>query len=53
MELNLHVEERTIFRRIHWNLVIFIMTLNIVGLFNRTRLSFELPKLYSLWNWFE
>lgn len=34
MALNLHVEERTLFKRIDWNLVIFILALNFVGLIN-------------------
>jgi len=34
MDLSLRVEERTILKRIDWNLVLFILALNIVGLFN-------------------
>jgi rod shape determining protein RodA len=34
MALNLHVEERTILKRIDWNFVLFIFALNIIGLIN-------------------
>lgn len=34
MELALHVEERTIFKRIDWNFVLVILALNLVGLIN-------------------
>ncbi len=34
MDLRIRVEERTILKRIDWNLVLFIFALNIVGLFN-------------------
>jgi rod shape determining protein RodA len=34
MGLNLNVEERTIFKRIDWNLVIFVLVLNFIGLIN-------------------
>jgi rod shape determining protein RodA len=34
MNLGFKVEERTIFKRIDWNLVLFVLALNIVGLFN-------------------
>ncbi|GIL16566.1 MAG: rod shape-determining protein RodA [Oligoflexia bacterium] len=34
MDLSLHVEERTILKRIDWNLVMVILALNLVGLIN-------------------
>jgi rod shape determining protein RodA len=34
MELSLQVEERTLFKRIDWNLVLVILALNLVGLIN-------------------
>lgn len=34
MALNLHVEERTILKRIDWNFVLVILALNLVGLIN-------------------
>ncbi len=34
MDLSLKVEERTIFKKINWTLVVFIFLLNIFGLFN-------------------
>jgi rod shape determining protein RodA len=34
MDINLHVEERTILKRIDWNFVLVILALNLVGLIN-------------------
>lgn len=34
MELSLQVEERTLFKRIDWNLVLVVLALNLVGLIN-------------------
>lgn len=34
MDLSLHLEERTAFRRIDWSLIIIIFCLNFIGLIN-------------------
>lgn len=34
MDISLHVEERTIFKKIDWNLILAILALNVIGLVN-------------------